>query len=158
MTISNTALTLGTATSTGIGILKTNAAGQDAATGGSQSSGDTVTISDEAKEKAGQLNLYTTSKKAKTSSSSKSSESSTSTSDAQSQIDTIKKQIKDLQQKIQKIQKDATLSEKEKQMQVQDLQNQLMQMNEQLSKLQTQSSGSTVKGGTPAQGFANSLT
>lgn len=151
----NSALTIGASTATAIGVLKTaNIAG----TGSSQdrsskNTGDTVTISEEARKKAAQL----ASSSGKSTGSSATKADSASSDTTQQSIDTVKQQIKEVEEKIQKLQQSG-LPEKQKQQLLMDLDNQLMQLNDQLAKLQTQSSGTTVVGGTAAKGFAKSLT
>jgi len=124
------------------GTLKTvqGTASQDASTG-SGGQGDSVTISEEGRQKAAKLTT-----KAGTS-----SEDST-----EAAIARIKEQIEKVKEQIEKL-KDSDLPEKQKQQQTLMLQNQLVQLNDELAKLQQQSGGS-VTGGTKAEGFANSLT
>jgi len=117
-----------------------------------QSTGDTVTISEEARalaaaEKSGETEL-------------KSDSESDSQTSAERQIAQLKKQIEKLEDEIKEIEDDPELTEKQKIQQVQAKQVQLMEMREQLSKAQEEQAeaiGASPYGGTPAQGFGNSV-
>ncbi|WP_319541559.1 hypothetical protein [uncultured Pseudodesulfovibrio sp.] len=108
--------------------------------------GDTVTISDEARalaapEESGESNQ----------------------SDDESPVDQtikmLKKQIEKLEQEVQAIE-DSDLPEKMKRTQVQEKQNQIMELRDQLSEAleaKMKNSGTSVGGGTRANGFGNSV-
>lgn len=103
--------------------------------------GDTVTISDEAK----QLSMNA------------GASSDDETSIAEMRVQQLKDRIKELQEQIKEVQ-ESDLPEKEKLQQIQDLTQQLMQMNQELTKLQNGGQTQGYLGGTPAEGFASSLT
>lgn len=74
----------------------------------------------------------------------------------QSRLQYIEQRIKEIQEEIQEVQT-SDLPEKQKQQRVQALNQELMQLNHERSKLQS-ADGGPYLGGTPAQGFAKSLT
>jgi len=120
-----------------------------------QATGDTVTISEEARalaaaEKSGEAESKTD---AKTDS------ESDSMTDAERQIAQLKKQIEKLEDEIKEIEDDPELTEKQKTQKVQAKQVQLMEMREQLSKAQEEQAkaiGASPYGGTRAEGAGNS--
>uniref|UniRef100_A0A7C4EJ96 FlxA-like protein n=1 Tax=Fundidesulfovibrio putealis TaxID=270496 RepID=A0A7C4EJ96_9BACT len=107
------------------------------------SGGDTVTISEQARKLSSQR-VSLTSGNAK----------DDSDDDSQSDLNVIRQRIKDLQQRIQEIEK-SDLPEKEKEQKLQLLRDQLSECVQQMNKM-NQAVG--PMGGTAAQGFANSLT
>lgn len=104
---------------------------------GSGDTGDTVTISDEAKSLAA-----------------KATETEPE-STAEATVKKIQKMIKEIQQQIKDAEKDPRLTKDARTAKIQLLQSQLMLLETELAK---QQSGSSILGGTPAQGMANSLT
>ncbi|WP_320170047.1 hypothetical protein [Maridesulfovibrio sp.] len=116
-------------------------------------SGDTVEISDTAKS------LLAQSKSADQTSDTESSEESEDSSSSQQEemISRLKEQIEKLQQEIEKLKQ----SPEENKEQISAKENELMQIQGQLTELleqQAKSSGTSIGGGTRAQGFSNSLT
>lgn len=110
----------------------------DSSTDSGKDTGDTVTISDEAKSLSAK------------------SATSESESSAETTVQKIQKMIKEIQQQIKDAQDDPRLTKDERTAKVQLLQSQLMLLETELSK--AQDSSGAYKGGTPAQGMANSLT
>lgn len=115
----------------------------------SQDQGDTVSISMEARA---------------LSAAGKTDESDTGTdsgsSDVEQRIEQIQKQIKQLQQEIKELQSDDSLSAEDKEKQVQAKQDELMQLQDQLmqaQKEQAKATGTTMGGGTRAEGAGSSV-
>ena len=109
-------------------------------------SGDTVSISEQGKRLSGQAVQKIE----------ESDEADTEQSLTERRIENLEKRIEEIQQEIQEVQTDNKLDDKEKQQKVQALTSELLQAEQELSELQSQSG--TTGGGTPAEGFANSLT
>lgn len=113
---------------------------------GKSGGGDTVSISQQGKDKLAAMQ-----------SGSESEKSSENSSSIEQQIEKIQEQIKKLKEEIEKLQKEP---EKNKD-QIAAKQNQLMQYQGQLAELQNQQSkanGTSGAGGTRANGMSNSLT
>lgn len=123
----------------------------------SESGGDTVSLSDEAKALAAasaeQQSARTTTDTG-LAASAKTDEDESSTP-AEKAKEKIQKRIKELQQEIQRVQADATLSEDVRNKRIQELQTELMSL---MNELQQQSTGHEYTGGTVAEGMASSLT
>ncbi|WP_319779818.1 hypothetical protein [Maridesulfovibrio sp.] len=117
---------------------------------GQDKTGDTISISQQGKDKLAAMQAG-----------SQSSESTDSSSDPSSnidqQIEKVKEQIEKVKEEIEELQKDP---EKNKD-QISAKQNELMQLQGQIVELQEQqnkASGTSSKGGTRAEGMGNSLT
>lgn len=136
--------TIGTGLVQGTDAFKLAGSGEASDAAQATASGDTVTISDEARNLSQGL--------AKTDESDDSSGDSTD-----STVQNIQKRIKEIQQQIQEIQARDDLSDDDKQAKIQALEGELMTLMNELTLAQAKS-GTTVRGGTPAQGFASSLT
>lgn len=108
--------------------------------------GDTVTISEEGQRLSGQ-----SVQKAE-----ESGESDTEQTLTEQRIERLEKRIEEIQKEIQEV-SEGNLPKKEKQEKIQVLTSELMQAQQELSELQS-NSGAASTGGTPAEGFANSLT
>jgi len=109
--------------------------------------GDTVSISEQGKEKLAAMK----------SDSSETKKSSGTTDSIDEQIEKVKEQIEKIQKEIEELQKEP----KKNKDQIAAKQNELMQYQGQLVELQDQknkASGTSAKGGTRAEGMSNSLT
>lgn len=110
----------------------------------SQKPGDTVSISPEAKNKAGRVKLEK-----------EDTEESSATKEP-SDTNYIERRIQEIKEEIKKIQEDDSLSEEEKQRRIEMLNQELMQLLTELKK--QKKGGPSALSGTPAEGFASSLT
>lgn len=121
-----------------------------ASTEGAESGGDTVTISDEGRQKAAGM----ASSGAGGTVAAEESDTSDKLASLNEQIQNLREQIKQKQQEMEEIQQDANLDDEQKQQQaalkmseISMLQGQLTELLEQKSKLQSSSSDSGSSGG-----------
>ena len=108
-------------------------------------SSDTVTISEQGKRLSGQAVQKIE----------EGDDESTQTS-TEMRIERLEDRIEEIQQEIEEVQGDSELTDDEKLQKTQALTAELLQVQQELAELQSQ--GGATGGGTPAEGFANSLT